>query len=118
MKPNEFDYIRTAYDPARQGARVKADNMNVYIVTDEDGDQQREYPDAPPFAPKRLPVEVALDPGKWAMDEDDAAEMWAEEMWAHNDHPDEMIALVTYDGKTTRRVVTVESAPVFSASKA
>ncbi len=84
--------------------------MSVYIVTDEDGDQQREYPDSNPGH---------LDSDQWALDAEDAAELWADEQWAHNDHPDEMVCLVTLPGTTEpkRYVVTVEHVPSFSARK-
>ena len=79
--------------------------MGKYIVTDEDGELRREYPNQP------APV--------WAFDAEDAATMWAEEAWPHVDYPDEMTCLVTSPGETepVRYTVTVEREPVFSASK-
>lgn len=76
-----------------------------YIVTDKDGELRREYPDSG---------------AGWAMDAEDAAEMWAKEQWPHLEWPDEIECFVTLPGTTTpmRYTVTVEQVPSFSAHKA
>lgn len=81
--------------------------MNVYVVTDEDGESyRREYPGQPTA-------------DKWAIDAEDAAQMWADDAWPHYDHPDEMACLVTSPGGTpTRYIVTVEHVPSFYAIRA
>ena len=84
--------------------------MPVYRVTDEDGYSVREYSTTPP--------EVGQDGrrGQWAVSADDAATMWAAEMWSHSDYLSEMECIVTRpDGTTVAMTVTVESEPVFSA---
>lgn len=50
----------------------------------------------------------------WAMDEEEAACMWAEERWHDYDYPDEMEAIVTHsDGRKWKVNVTVEAVPAF-----
>ncbi len=76
-----------------------------YIVTDEDGELRREYPN---------------NGTGWAMDAEDAAEMWAKDVWSHLECPDEIECMVTLPGTTEpkRYVVTVERVPSFSARRA
>lgn len=67
------------------------------------------------FLPLPFRVYAKCVPGEpWAMDEEDAACMWAEERWSDYDHPDEMEAIVMHsDGRKWRVTVTVESVPSF-----
>lgn len=57
--------------------------------------------------------------GWWeiASDAENAAEMWANNHWSNNDHPDEMDCVVrSPDGVVTRWRVAVEHTVVFNAS--
>ena len=81
--------------------------VDVWTVTDEDGQFERTY-------------DATYHPGtddEWALDAQDAAEMWAE--WACSqeaEYPEERVAVVTDpDGNVTRMVVTFETVPVFHA---
>jgi hypothetical protein len=52
---------------------------------------------------------------RWAMDEEDAARMWAEERWSDYEYPDEMVVLVTHsDGRKWEVTVSVEAVPSFT----
>lgn len=54
---------------------------------------------------------------EWAMDEEEAACLWAEERWSYYDHPDEMEAIVTHsDGRKWKVTVTIEAVPAFHGS--
>lgn len=54
--------------------------------------------------------------GAWAMDEEDAACIWAEKFWHEYECPEEMNAIVTRsDGRKWRVTVSVEQVPSFSA---
>ena len=51
---------------------------------------------------------------RWAMDEEDAACMWAETRWSDYEYPDEMCALVRHsDGRKWKVTVRVEAVPSF-----
>ena len=67
------------------------------------------------FPPKGYRVHAFCIPREpWAMDEEDAACMWAEERFSDYDYPDEMVALVTRsDGRKWKVTVSVESVPSF-----
>lgn len=67
------------------------------------------------FLPRPFRVYATCVPGEpWAMDEEDAACMWADARHADYDYPDEMEALVTHsDGRKWRVTVTVEAVPSF-----
>lgn len=67
------------------------------------------------FPPKPFRVWARCVTGEpWAMDEEDAACMWAEERFADYDYPDEMEALVTHsDGRKWKVTVTIEAVPSF-----
>lgn len=54
---------------------------------------------------------------EWAMDEEEAACLWAEERWSDYDHPEEMEAIVTHsDGRKWKVNVKVEMRPAFVGS--
>lgn len=67
------------------------------------------------FLARSFRVYAKCVPGeRWALDEEDAACMWAEERWSDYDYPDEMVGLVTHsDGRKWRVTVTVEAVPSF-----
>jgi hypothetical protein len=67
------------------------------------------------FLPTPFRVFATCVPGQeWAMDEEDAACMWAEKRWSNHDYPDEMEATVTHsDGRKWLVTVTVEAIPSF-----
>ena len=78
---------------------------NPYIVTDEDGDYQREY--ASSVASRR--------DGAWADSVDDAAAMWADEVFPDMENPRTMTAIVTDpNGKQWRVEIEVDYMPTFS----
>ena len=83
--------------------------MSTYrIVTDEDGQWDRAYATHPP----------GVD-GEWALDAQDAAELWAEWLCAQEaEYPEERVAIVTDpDGDVSRWTVTFEAVPVFNARR-
>lgn len=67
------------------------------------------------FPPEAFRVFARHVPGEeWALDEEDAACMWADARHADYDYPNEMEALVTHsDGRKWRVTVTVEAVPSF-----
>lgn len=75
--------------------------MNRYYVTDADGDYLRSYSAKPGLS--------------WAMDEEDAAREWAEDVHADLDYPEELECIVTNpDGE--RFSVTVYAEAVWQMS--
>lgn len=97
-------------DPVEGGARFhKA--VEYYEVIDacyeNDEDEQPE-----PWCVSS----VVTEGGAWALDEEDAACMWAEVFWHEYEYPDELNAIVTRsDGRKWRVKVSVEQVPSFSA---
>jgi len=79
--------------------------MSRYTVTDSDGDYLRELPSTP---------------GKdrvWAMDEEDAARVWADDVHADMEYPNEMDCIVTNpDGERFTVTVYAEPSVTFHAS--
>lgn len=70
--------------------------------------------DAYPPKPRRFLARAQPAGGEWAMDAEDAACQWAEDVWHHHDYPGEMEAIVTDpDGVRWRVSVTVEAVPAF-----
>ena len=77
--------------------------MSPYIVTDADGDYVREIPSTP---------------GKgrvWALDVEDAASMWADDVHADMEYPNEMDCIVT-NPNGERFAVTVYAEAVWQMS--
>ena len=67
-----------------------------------------------PPTPFRVYAQFVADE-PWAMDEEDAACMWAEDRFSDYDYPDEMHALVTHsDGRKWEVVVKIEAVPSFT----
>ncbi|MBU6287396.1 MAG: hypothetical protein KGS10_04435 [Chloroflexi bacterium] len=81
----------------------------MYEVIDADS-----VDDAFPPRPFKVPARSrASDP--WAIDVEDAACQWAEEVWPYHDYPDSLAAIVTDpDGVKWRVDITVEAVPSFT----
>ena len=76
-----------------------------YVVTCEDGYFEHRYPSA------------FVSGEEWAVDAEDAAQMWGELNHAYFEYTKEMVALVTRpDGSRCKVTVYVEMVPSFSAS--
>lgn len=80
--------------------------MSRYTVTDIDGCYGRTYADRSSGWGSR-----------WAMDVDDAANMWAEDVYSDLDFPDEMECIVTNpDGERFKVTVYAEQTVTFRTS--
>ena len=84
---------------------------NSYVVWDADEEEDSGWEVAAVGTPKLQWWEVASSA-------ENAAEMWAEQRWAHVDHPDEMSCFVRSPGGTvTQWTVAAEPTVTFSASQ-
>jgi hypothetical protein len=85
--------------------------MGVYkawLEDDETEEDATEYPDVSPGGR-----------GKWALDAENAAEMYADSRYADCEYPDELTVCVRDpEGVLTKWTVTVEMRPSFTAHEA
>jgi VCBS repeat-containing protein len=59
-----------------------------------------------------------LEDHEWAYDVEEAARLWAEQVWASHDYADELTASVTEPDGTKHKIrVTVEARPHFHATE-
>lgn len=90
---------------------IEAVNVPFYEVIDADSAN-----DAFPPRPFKVPARSrASDP--WAIDVEDAACQWAEEVWPFRGYPVYLAAIVTDpDGERWRVEISVEAVPSFTST--
>lgn len=90
----------------------------VFLVWDADSYDDGDTADADAHEVPAKPDPAHKWPQQWAADEEDAAEIWADNFWSERDNPDTMSCVVrSPDGTVTRWKVVAEQTVVFSAAK-